>query len=79
MATIKVHPVQLAYSTKGRVQTCNLCGAEETWTASVPPLVTGDALARTLHMVHLVKSHLSEVQQTFTPAERAKEVSLNVE
>lgn len=74
MAQVRVHPIQLEYSvTKDDKQTCNLCGAEELWTAKNQPTVHGDALKRSLHLIHLVKDHLPDVQATFSPAERRKE------
>lgn len=78
-ASVKVHPLQLEYTTKSGTQTCNLCGTEEKWTAQHQPTTEGEALNRSLHLVHLVKDHLPEVQKTFTNAERAKEVVINAE
>ncbi|MGW3472194.1 hypothetical protein [Saccharopolyspora spinosa] len=78
MATVRVHPIQLEYSVaKDDTQTCNLCGAEERWTSKQQPTVFGDALKRSLHLVHLVKAHLPDVQNTFTPAERKKEKDID--
>ncbi|HWE90301.1 MAG TPA: hypothetical protein VG317_12645 [Pseudonocardiaceae bacterium] len=73
MATVRVHPIQLEYSVSGGRQTCSRCGAEETWTASVEPTVSGPRLHRTLHLVHLVREHYADLTGTFAPAERKKE------
>ncbi len=77
MAQVRVHPIQLEYSVaKDDTQKCNLCGAEERWTSKHQPTVFGDAMKRSLHLVHLVhlvKNHLPDVQATFSPAERQKE------
>lgn len=77
MATARVHPIQLAYSV-GDEQTCNLCGAVEQWTASAAPGIDGPALHRTLHLVHLVRAHLADVQVSLHPDERKKEVTIDV-
>jgi hypothetical protein len=73
MATVRVHPLQLEYSVSDGRQTCGRCGAEERWTASVEPTVTGPRLHRTLHLVHLVREHYGDLTATFAPAERKKE------
>ncbi|MBB5159714.1 hypothetical protein BJ970_007313 [Saccharopolyspora phatthalungensis] len=74
MAQVRVHPIQLEYSVaKDDKQTCNLCGAEERWTSKQQPTVFGDALKRSLHLVHLVRNHLPDIQATFSAAERKKE------
>ncbi|GAA0512724.1 hypothetical protein GCM10011581_03190 [Saccharopolyspora subtropica] len=74
MATVRVHPIQLEYTARSDgTQTCNLCGAEERWTASNKPTVFGDALRRSLHLVHLVREHKVDVRATFSASERKKE------
>ncbi len=74
MATIRVHPIQLKYHVgRDGKQTCKLCGAEERWRSKQRPTVSGDALKRTVHLVHLMKEHISDVQSTFSARERKKE------
>lgn len=75
VTTLRVHPIQREFSLVNGRQSCNLCGAEERWTAQAAPPTQGPALQRTLHLVHLVKAHLKDVQATFTPMERKKEVT----
>lgn len=79
MAKVRVHPIQLEYQHARGKQTCKLCGAEERWTAQQQPVVQGKAYDRTLHLVHLVNSHLPEVQATFATAERNREVTVTEE
>lgn len=59
---IKVHPIQLAYTKTDDTQTCSLCGFKEVWTAKCRPNVTQDVIDRGLHLAHLVRSHLPDVQ-----------------
>jgi hypothetical protein len=77
MPTVHVHPIQLEYSHAKGKQTCKLCGAQEQWTAQEQPMVQGKAYDRTLHLVHLVTSHLQEVQATFATGERKREVTIS--
>jgi hypothetical protein len=77
VATISVHPVQREFALTDGQQVCRLCGAEERWTAQAEPLIQGPALQRTLHLVHLVKAHLADVQATFSVAERKKEITVH--
>ncbi|MGH3720081.1 MAG: hypothetical protein ACRDRI_14815 [Pseudonocardiaceae bacterium] len=79
MATVSVHPIQREFSLAGGKQSCRLCGAEERWTASAEPLIQGPALQRTLHLVHLVRAHLADVQATFSATERKKEITVHDE
>lgn len=76
MVMVRMHPIQREFTLAGGKQSCNLCGAEERWTARAESPVQGPALQRTLHLVHLVKAHLSDVQATFAPTERKKEVTV---
>ncbi|MBV9011519.1 MAG: hypothetical protein JO272_05615 [Pseudonocardiales bacterium] len=77
MATISVHPVQREFAVADGQQVCRLCGAEERWTAHAEPPIQGPALQRTLHLVHLVRAHLADVQATFSAAERKKEITVH--
>ncbi|MGQ0774181.1 MAG: hypothetical protein ACT4NY_07155 [Pseudonocardiales bacterium] len=77
MAMVRVHPIQRKFILTGGKQSCALCGAEERWTAQAEPPIQGPALQRTLHLVHLVKAHLADVQATFAPTERKKEVTVH--
>ena len=77
MATIRVHPVQREFALRDGQQVCGLCGAEERWTAQAEPPIEGPALQRTLHLVHLVRAHLADVQATFATAERNKEITVS--
>lgn len=79
MPMLRMHPIQREYTQAGAEQTCNLCGAQERWTAALEPTVTGEALRRTLHLVHLVKEHLPEIQGTFTPSGRKQEIQVSDE
>ncbi|MFB9430144.1 hypothetical protein [Streptoalloteichus tenebrarius] len=78
MARVKIHPIQQTFTLSGDnvkvKQTCDFCGAEERWTSPVQPAITGTALRRTVHLVHLVKHHRQEVQATFSAKERANEI-----
>lgn len=76
MATISVHPIQREFALADGKQVCRLCGAEERWTAQAGSPIQGAALQRTLHLVHLVKAHLPDVQATFSAAERKKEITV---
>jgi hypothetical protein len=77
MATVSVHPIQRQFTVADGKQSCLLCGAEERWTAQAEPLIQGPALQRTLHLVHLVRAHLADVQATFSSAERKKEIGVH--
>jgi hypothetical protein len=77
VATISVHPIQREFALTNGRQVCRLCGAEERWTAQAEPPIQGAALQRTLHLVHLVRAHLAEVQATFSAAERKKEITIS--
>jgi hypothetical protein len=77
VATISVHPVQREFALRDCQQVCRLCGAEERWTAQAEPPIQGPALQRTLHLVHLVKAHLADVQATFSTAERKNEIAVH--
>jgi hypothetical protein len=72
-----MHPIQRQYTRSGSTQTCGLCGVEESWSAATEPALTGDALHRTLHLAHLVKEHLVEVQQSFSASGRAQEIKFS--
>lgn len=63
---MKVHPSQLAYSRKQGAQTCDFCGAREQWKSKQQPPVQGEALHRSIHLVHLVTEHLDIVAHSFT-------------
>ncbi|HWR48910.1 MAG TPA: hypothetical protein VN327_15065 [Pseudonocardiaceae bacterium] len=76
MATVSVHPIQREFTLTDGKQICRLCGAEERWTANAEPLIQGPALQRTLHLVHLVRAHLADVQATFSSGERKKEITV---
>lgn len=76
MPKVQVHPIQLEYKHAQGKQTCKLCGQQEQWTAQEQPTVQGKAYDRTLHLVHLVTSHLPEVQATFSTKERKREVAI---
>jgi hypothetical protein len=76
MPKVQVHPIQLEYAHANGKQTCKLCGAEESWTAQQQPTVQGAQYDRSLHLVHLVQSHLPEVQATFAGGERRREVTV---
>lgn len=74
MAQVRVHPIQLKYKVaKDGKQTCTLCGSTERWTSKNEPTVSGDALKRSVHLVHLVQKHLADIQSTFSAQERKKE------
>jgi hypothetical protein len=77
VATISVHPMQREFALRDGQQVCRLCGVEERWTAQAEPPIQGPALQRTLHLVHLVKAHLADVQATFSTAERHKEITIS--
>lgn len=77
MPKVHVHPIQLEYAHAKGKQTCKLCGEQERWTAQEQPTIQGKAYDRTLHLVHLVNSHLPEVQATFAAGERKREVTIN--
>jgi len=76
VATISVHPIQREFALMDGKQVCRLCGAEERWTAQAEPPIQGPALQRTLHLVHLVRAHLADVQATFSAVERKKEIMI---
>ena len=59
---VRVHPIQRAFTTQDGTQTCDKCGAEEVWTAKFKPDLPQTVIARSLHLVHLVKAHLPDVQ-----------------
>jgi hypothetical protein len=79
MAKVRVHPIQLQYAHDQSQQTCKLCGEREQWTAQAQPTVQGPAYDRTLHLIHLVKSHLAQLQETFSAAERKQETTVEDE
>lgn len=71
-----MHPIQREFALTDGKQVCRLCGAEERWTAQAEPPIQGPALQRTLHLVHLVRAHLADVQATFSAAERKEEITV---
>ncbi len=71
--SVRIHPIQLDFEHSGGGQVCKLCGAREQWSAAAQPTVQGPAYDRSLHLSHLVREHLDQVQDTFSNAERAKE------
>ncbi|MFR9730329.1 hypothetical protein ACL03H_13965 [Saccharopolyspora sp. MS10] len=77
MPTVRIHPVQLDYQHSGGTQACSLCGAQEKWDSAAQPTVQGAAYDRSLHLAHLVREHLTEVQDTFSTAERTKEKTID--
>ena len=76
---VRVHPIQQAFTVTDDAQVCDLCGAEEFWTATTIPAVSAGVIPRSIHLVHLVKEHLADVQATFSPKGRSEEVFQNVE
>ena len=77
MPTVRIHPIQLDYEHSGGGQVCGLCGAQEKWSSAAQPTVQGPAYDRSLHLSHLVREHLEQVQGTFSNAERAEEKQLD--
>lgn len=77
---VSMHPIQLAYRvTSNGNQFCELCGDAEVWTATHDPGVSGEALERNLHLIHLVSSHISEVQWTLTAEGKKEEIRIAIE
>lgn len=76
MATVRLHPLQQQYKHSGGAQYCTVCGAQEQWTAATQPTVQGAKYDRALHLTHLVREHLADLQSTFSAAERKKEQSV---
>lgn len=77
MPTVRIHPLQQEYRHSGGGQFCKLCGAQEQWTAAAQPTVQGAAYDRSLHLTHLAREHLEDLQGTFSGAERKKEKSID--
>jgi len=77
VTTISAHPIQREFALLDGQQVCRLCGAEERWTAQAEPPIQGPALQRTLHLVHLVRAHVADVQATFSAAERKKDITIS--
>lgn len=69
MATVRVHPIQQNFRPKMKDVICGLCGRCYPRTGAPP---------RVLHLVHLVREHLDEVNRTFSPAGRAEEITVEV-
>ena len=79
---MKVHPVQLNYTRFDGVQKCGLCNATEEWKTGVRNSETLENLSEvqqwnSLHLVHLTKEHLSDVQASLTRAGRAEEITIS--
>jgi hypothetical protein len=77
---MNMHPVQFNYQRTGNEQTRGLCGAREVWStvgkAQAEKSLSEVAQWNTLHLVHLVKEHLTDVQASLSTAGRAQEVAL---
>lgn len=68
---MRVHPIQQRYDVTGdRTVKCQICG--EQTTAKQPT-----TNHRALFVVHLVRDHLAEVNETFTPKGRSEEMEID--
>ena len=79
MAKVRVHPIQQAFTVTDDAQVCDLCGAEEFWTATTIPAVPGGVITRSVHLVHLVREHLADVERANSAAGLAEEITVEIE
>ena len=79
---MKVHPIQINYKRTGSTQGCELCGAvEEPHTATAQAHADAANLSEiaqwnSMHLVHLVKAHLADVQASVSATGRSKEINV---
>ena len=70
MPKVRVHPIQLDFQPKMKDVICGLCGRCYPRTGAPP---------RVLHLVHLVREHLDEVNRTLSRAGSAEEITVEIQ
>lgn len=70
MTKVLVHPIQRDFQPKFKDVICGLCGRCYPRTGAPP---------RVLHLVHLVREHLPEVNRTLSRAAQSEHVSIDIE